>query len=67
MTALLGWLDEAIQWFLPNRVYDPVDVGFNALAALMAIAASAALAWARRWRDRRGPPGVSTAAPSPRD
>jgi VanZ family protein len=53
LTVLLGWVDECIQWVLPNRVYDIVDVGFNALAGLMAIAATLALAWARatggRW------------------
>ena len=53
LTVLLGWVDESIQWILPNRVYDVVDVGFNALAGLMAIAATMALAWARstggRW------------------
>jgi VanZ family protein len=48
VTALLGWLDEGIQAILPNRVYDVRDVGFNALAGLMAIAASLALARARR-------------------
>ncbi len=54
VTALLGWLDEGIQWLLPNRVYDIRDVGFNALAGLMAIVASLALAWARGrvWRRR---------------
>ena len=40
VTALLGWLDEGIQALLPDRVYDMVDVTANALAALMAIAAS---------------------------
>jgi hypothetical protein len=44
LTVLLGWLDEGIQWILPNRVYDIVDVGFNALAGFMAIAASLVLA-----------------------
>lgn len=48
ITAALGWLDEIIQWFLPDRVYDNIDVLFNSLAALMAVAAMAALAWARR-------------------
>jgi len=48
MTGLLGWLDEGIQWILPNRVYDLRDVGFNALAGLMAITASATLRWVRR-------------------
>ena len=50
VTILLGWLDEGIQAILPNRVYDIRDVGFNALAGLMAIVASVTLTWAqRRW------------------
>ena len=47
-TALLGVLDEGIQALLPSRVFDPIDILFNALAGLMAILASVALAWARR-------------------
>ena len=47
-TALVGVLDECIQAFLPNRVFDPQDILFNILAAVMAVAASMALAWARR-------------------
>ena len=43
VTALLGWLDEGIQAFLPNRVYDVRDVAVNALAGLMAITAFGAL------------------------
>ncbi len=54
-TVLVGLLDESIQAFLPNRVYDIRDVGFNVLAALMAIAASLALARARRWRGKTQP------------
>jgi hypothetical protein len=46
-TALLGWLDEGIQAILPNRVYDIRDVGFNALAGLMAVMASEVLMFAR--------------------
>ncbi|MCY4436882.1 MAG: VanZ family protein [Chloroflexi bacterium] len=49
ITAALGVLDEGIQWLLPNRVFDPVDILFNLLAGTMAVAASAALSWARRW------------------
>jgi hypothetical protein len=52
-TALLGWLDEGIQSLLPNRVYDLRDVGFNALAGLMAILASVFMAWARTWDLRK--------------
>jgi hypothetical protein len=47
VTALLGLLDESIQALLPGRVYDFRDVGFNAIAGLMAIMASQALAWGR--------------------
>lgn len=47
-TVVAGVLDECIQWFLPSRVFDPVDMLFNTLAAVMAVAASLALAWARR-------------------
>ena len=54
--AAVGALDESIQAFLPNRAFDIRDVGFNVLAALMAIAASVALARARRWR-AKGQPG----------
>jgi len=54
-TAALGFLDEGIQAILPRRVFDLVDVGFNALAAFMAIIVSMALGWARgsRFRDLR--------------
>ena len=51
--SFVGLLDESIQAFLPSRAYDIRDVLFNVLAALMAVAASAALARARRWRVRR--------------
>jgi VanZ family protein len=54
-TALLGWLDEEIQSTLPNRVYDLQDVGFNALAGLMAIIATLMMAWARRRVRSRSP------------
>jgi VanZ family protein len=52
-TAALGWLDEVIQAFLPNRVYDLWDVGLNAAFASMAIVASLFMEWARRWDGRR--------------
>jgi hypothetical protein len=44
VTALLGTLDECIQAMLPNRVFDVRDIGFNALAGFMVIAARLALA-----------------------
>ncbi len=42
-TTLVGALDEGIQAILPSRVFDPVDMLFNLLAAVMAVTASAAL------------------------
>ena len=52
----LGWLDEGIQSLLPNRVYDNIDVLFNALAATIIISARSILAFVGRWvkarRDR---------------
>jgi len=48
ISILLGWLDEGIQSLLPNRIYDIVDVYFNALAATMIIGARWILAFVRR-------------------
>lgn len=36
-TVASGWLDEGIQALIPTRYYDLRDVGFNALAGLMAL------------------------------
>lgn len=47
LTALIGVIDECIQRLLPGRVFDPLDMLFNVLAAVMAITASVALRWAR--------------------
>ncbi len=47
--SLVGAVDEGIQKLIPSRVFDPVDILFNVLAAAMAIAASVALRRARRW------------------
>ncbi len=49
ISILLGWLDEGIQFMLPNRVFDIIDIAFNSLAATMIIGARWALAWVRRW------------------
>lgn len=49
ISSLVGVVDEFIQIFLPSRVFDPIDIGFNALASLMAVIANLALTWARTW------------------
>jgi len=36
-----GWVDEGLQALLPSRYYDLRDVGFNALAGVMALGALA--------------------------
>ena len=47
--SLVGVIDELIQRVIPGRVFDPVDILFNVLAAVMAVGASVALRRARRW------------------
>lgn len=49
-TTRIGWIDELIQWVLPDRVYDIRDVGFNALAGFLAVSSVVLLRWARQRR-----------------
>jgi hypothetical protein len=48
LAFLVGVLDESIQFFLPNRVFDPEDIVFNGMAVTMAIGARALLVWVRK-------------------
>ena len=48
LASIIGIIDEGIQMILPQRVFDPTDMLFNVLAAVMAVSASVALAWAQR-------------------
>ena len=52
--SVIGVIDEWIQGILPSRVFDPEDILFNFLAALMAVVSSVALSWARHRGRRRG-------------
>ena len=65
-TALIGVVDEFIQHFIPNRVFDPQDIFFNAIAGAIAVAAIAALGWAQRRTDssRLAHPGTDNERPS---
>jgi len=47
LSVLVGILDECIQYFLPNRVFDPRDMVFNAVAISMALVAALLLGWIR--------------------
>lgn len=54
-TVLLGGFDELIQWFLPNRVFDWVDIVFNTIAAALGVSVvwsvTAVVGWVRTWDD----------------
>ena len=54
-TALIGAVDEFIQGFIPNRVFDPQDIFFNTMAGAIAVAAIVALAWAQKRTDSSRP------------
>ena len=49
ISLLLGCLDEGIQFLLPNRVFDIIDIAFNSIAATMIIGARWLVAWVRQW------------------
>lgn len=59
LTALAGWIDELVQGALPNRHYDLRDVGFNALAGVLALASAGGLRRARS----RGPAASAAGTP----
>ena len=54
--GLIGWGDEAIQGLLPDRVYDPVDMGINVLGVLLTLAGYEALHNELGWRAVANPP-----------
>ncbi|MDW3648978.1 MAG: VanZ family protein [Bacteroidia bacterium] len=47
LTTLFGALDEGIQYFFPDRVFDLRDILFNTLAAFMALVAHFILLWGK--------------------
>lgn len=48
VASVLGIIDECIQYFLPNRIFDSRDIVFNVLAATMAVSACKVMADVRR-------------------
>lgn len=48
VTAIIGLIDETIQLFLPDRVFDLRDVLFNTLAAFMAVGGRKVFGYFRR-------------------
>jgi VanZ family protein len=47
-TFIIGLLDECVQIFLPDRVFDPNDIAFNGFSGLMAIGSRMVLQWIRK-------------------
>lgn len=54
-TSVIGTADELIQLAIPSRVFDPIDIAFNALAAVMAVGTTVVLRWVRRQATARSP------------
>jgi len=48
ITFSIGFIDELIQLFIPSRVFDPIDILFNTLAAFMTITTSLLIHWIRK-------------------
>ena len=48
ITSLIGLIDEIIQIFIPNRVFDINDILFNCLTAFMAIGVSMSIQYFRQ-------------------
>ena len=44
----IGVLDECIQYFIPYRVFDIVDIGFNYLASAFGVLTSIGVSWLQR-------------------
>jgi hypothetical protein len=46
--AVVGLLDEVVQYFLPDRVFDPYDIALNAAAAALGVLTAAWWSWTAR-------------------
>ena len=52
--ALVGAVDEAVQYYVPNRFFDPWDIALNAAAAALGVLAAAWWTWTGNLRRERG-------------
>lgn len=51
LTFLIGVIDECIQLFLPNRVFDTQDIVFNGMAAVAALGTYTVILWIRKFKN----------------
>lgn len=49
---LIGVVDECIQICLPHRIFDPIDIMFNGIAAALAIGSRILILWIRRIKSK---------------
>lgn len=47
ITCAIGCIDEVLQLYIPDRVFDYQDIVFNCLAAISAVMASVSIQWIR--------------------
>ncbi len=47
-TGIFGIIDELIQAFIPNRIFDIRDILFNTFAGILAVGISSILVWIRK-------------------
>jgi VanZ family protein len=53
MTFLIGVIDECIQIVIPDRHFDPTDIVFNGLAAVMGVVPYLIINWVRKLRGKK--------------
>ena len=46
-SGFIGLFDEFIQFFMPNRVFDFLDIGFNLFASILAVTGSVLVSWVK--------------------
>ncbi len=48
ISLMIGVIDESVQIFIPDRVFDPTDIAFNAIAITLAIVPRKFIQWVRK-------------------
>ncbi|MDH3246546.1 MAG: VanZ family protein [Saprospiraceae bacterium] len=48
ISLMIGVIDESIQIFIPDRIFDPTDIAFNGIAVTLAIVPGLLIKWVRK-------------------